>query len=174
MLASKSLDKKCIVHYKSSSIPYPLNDIALTLYQWLSTFKLCHDLPLKVNASSHDIILDVDAQKLQESWDVTEKAQANTFWEDVENWFTDRDPYFSFLQDVASGIIFKKRGEMSRLNPTFKFGKVGLGFFLTTNLLNPGAKVIKIDEEVGMRIPGNMLLVGHVIQGHDDVKSGRI
>lgn len=46
---------------------------------------------------------------------------------------------------------------------------MGLGFFLTTNLLNPGSKVIEIDQKVGMRFPGNMLMVGRVVQGVDGI-----
>lgn len=35
--------------------------------------------------------------------------------------------------------VFQRRQEkMRELRPTFHFGTLGLGFFLTTNLLNPG------------------------------------
>lgn len=42
---------------------------------------------------------------------------------------------------------------------------MNLGFFLTTNLLNPGSKAIAIDKKVGLRVPGNLLLIGRCRPG---------
>lgn len=58
--------------------------------------------------------------------------------------------------------------------PKFTLGNMGLGFFLTTNLLSPGAKAIQIDKDPSARAHGNMFLVGKVVQGYDDVNSGKI
>lgn len=77
-------------------------------------------------------------------------------------------------EDMTRAVVAQTKEELRKSIPTLTFGEMGLEFFLTTNLLNPGAKVIRIDEKVGFRVPGNLLLVGHVVQGQDNIKSGKI
>ena len=72
------------------------------------------------------------------------------------------------LEDIMKE---KRYAALQEFRPTIEFGTTGLGFFLTTNLLNPGARVIDIDKNIGMRMPGDMLLVGKVAQGSDPVKT---
>lgn len=45
---------------------------------------------------------------------------------------------------------------------TIHMGKID--FFLTTNLLMPTEKVISIDDKIGIQVPGDLFIVGKLIQ----------
>lgn len=105
----------------------------------------------------------MDGNDLISKWGLSEE---NTPMDDsldqkLLNWVND---------DPPEGIMQERKKHLLKVSPKFEFGALGLDFFLTTNLLNPGSKVIKIDQKVGMRVPGNLVLVGSVATGEDPVK----
>lgn len=106
-----------------------------------------------------------------QSWQFSEEELSVDFADQVHNLATKS---FFADEDMTRAVVAQTKEELRKNIPTLTFGEMGLGFFLTTNLLNPGAKVIRIDEKVGFRVPGNLLLVGHVVQGQDTIKSGKI
>ncbi|BCS04067.1 uncharacterized protein AKAW2_70945S [Aspergillus luchuensis] len=127
------------------------------------TFAINHDCPLDINATDYDIAFDIRINDMENQWDITDD------WYAIEGDWLEMFNQWVYKDDKGpSDAVFQRRQEkMRELRPTFHFGTLGLGFFLTTNLLNPGAKVIEIDKQVGMRVPGDLLLVGKVVQAAD-------
>lgn len=70
----------------------------------------------------------------------------------------------SIFDELFNGVI-DKGWFVSNLptlpTPDLKMGS--LDFFLTTNLLMPGQKVISIDSTVGLRVPHDFYIVGNVV-----------
>ncbi|BCS15668.1 hypothetical protein AKAW_11015 [Aspergillus luchuensis IFO 4308] len=116
-----------------------------------------------INATDYDIAFDIRINDMENQWDITDD------WYAIEGDWLEMFNQWVYKDDKGpSDAVFQRRQEkMRELRPTFHFGTLGLGFFLTTNLLNPGAKVIEIDKQVGMRVPGDLLLVGKVVQAAD-------
>lgn len=90
-------------------------------------------------------------------------SKDGNWWQGLKDFFTDIG-----IPPLAK-INEQRKEKRAGISPKFHFKKMGLGFFPTTNLLNPGSKVIEIDQKVGMRFPGNMLMVGRVVQGVDGI-----
>ncbi|KAL6922480.1 hypothetical protein ACHAPO_011177 [Fusarium lateritium] len=133
-----------------------------------TTYSLNDDVDLIVKTTDTDVSFSIDASKVTEKWQLSdEKIDHKGDWFDrattAINNFVSANPTESALN--------KRREWMGSLKPSIEFDVVGLGFFMTTNLLNPGAKVIKLDQAVGLRLPKDLLLVGDVIQGQDAVKA---
>lgn len=122
---------------------------------------------MKSSTTNYDVTFEIDMSEADTKWDISDKVikKEKSFWENVGDFFTDVGIA------PAPRIYEERKSHLRKLSPKFEFGKMGLGFFLTTNLLNPGATVIKIDTDVGVRFPSNMLLVGHVGKGEDLVKN---
>lgn len=136
--------------------------------QLRSTYKLNHDCPMKITATDADLTFDIDTNNIESHWALTEKEvpiETNSAGEKLSRWLD------KALNSGPPEKIMKQRTEkLSELRPRLDFGILGLGFFLSTNLLNPGAQVIEIDQDVGMRLPGNLVLVGSVVTGVDSEK----
>lgn len=130
-----------------------------------TTFCLAHDFPLEIKTTDYDATFDINTSGMESHWKVDDEpmSQDGGFWESVKKFFKD------IGIPPPAAIYEKRKAKLAGLTPQFHFNKMGLGYFLTTNLLNPGSKVIEIDKKVGMRVPGNMLLVGHVVQGVDGI-----
>ncbi|KAL4759201.1 uncharacterized protein BDW70DRAFT_140153 [Aspergillus foveolatus] len=150
--------------------PYNYSTVAGRISKWKTTLKLDHDIPLRINSTDYDITLEADTEQLAQSWQFSEEELSVDFADKVHNLATKS---FFADEDMTRAVVAQTKEELRKNIPTLTFGEMGLGFFLTTNLLNPGAKVIRIDEKVGFRVPGNLLLVGHVVQGQDNIKSGK-
>lgn len=130
-------------------------------------FKLHTELNLKIKVTDTDFSFDIDTEDLQKSWVVTtsKRDAEGDFWKKASNGLN------NFVSPSPTDDVNGKRETwMSSLKPSFDFKAVGLGFFLTTNLLNPGAKVIKLDNQI-LRIPRDIVLVGDVVQGKDAIKN---
>lgn len=48
--------------------------------------------------------------------------------------------------------------------PNVKISSIGLGFLRTTNILTPDARAIDFNEEIGLRAPKDIVLVGDVLE----------
>ncbi|KAJ5193562.1 hypothetical protein N7449_009704 [Penicillium cf. viridicatum] len=48
--------------------------------------------------------------------------------------------------------------------PNVKTSGIGLGFLCTTNILTPDARVVDFNEEIGLRAPRDIVLVGDVLE----------
>ncbi|KAG9251649.1 uncharacterized protein F5Z01DRAFT_692057 [Emericellopsis atlantica] len=130
-------------------------------------YKLHKDLGLHIQVTDKNFTFDINTDDLHTLWDI------NTSPRDADgDWFDRASTAMNnFVSASPPDAIHKKREEwMSGLRPSIDFNAVGLGFFLTTNLLNPGAKIIKLDPNV-LRIPRDIVLVGDVEQGTDTVKA---
>ena len=130
-------------------------------------YKLHTELNLNITVTDKDFSFNLDTKNLQTKWAIkTEVRDAEgDFWDKASNALN------NFVSPDPPESVHKKRQEwMSGLKPNISFNSVGLGFFLTTNLLNPGAKVIKLDDKI-LRIPRDIVLVGDVVQGTDLAKS---
>jgi hypothetical protein len=131
-----------------------------------SEYKLHKELNLHITVSDKDFTFDIDTDNLNTLWDITTKPR------DADgNWLDRASTAMNNLVSASppEAIQMKREEWMKSLRPSIDFNAVGLGFFLTTNLLNPGAKVIKLDPNV-LRIPRDFVLVGDVEQGTDMVK----
>lgn len=53
--------------------------------------------------------------------------------------------------------------DMTLKMPDINLKLEGLDFFLTTNLLSPGKKIIKVDTKAGLKTPRDFLLVGEIV-----------
>ncbi|RGP73941.1 hypothetical protein FSPOR_1635 [Fusarium sporotrichioides] len=145
-----------------------------------TTFSINHKIPLAIKATDYDITFHLKNDELASHCCLKDEWK---HWksDSLFPWLDDLDQEMARLErkilgdnwDAKAEALKMRHDKMREVMPKFSFGTVGLGFFLTTNLLNPGAKVIDIDKEVGMRMPGNLLLVGHVVQGKDVVKGSK-
>ncbi|KAL4917813.1 hypothetical protein BDW62DRAFT_201369 [Aspergillus aurantiobrunneus] len=132
----------------------------------ITTFSRGHNYPITTSATDEDVTIDINIENLEKHWSAT------------DDYNSDSRDIFAKIRDALTGRDIpapeearKKRPEgISEMVPKFKLNKMGLGFFLTTNLLGPGAKVIQIDQKAGPRFPAGMLLVGRVVEGYDSVK----
>ena len=130
---------------------------------------------MEIKVSDFDLTFNIDTKKMENHWELQDEVLSpppGLFKRLLEaldpgdRGFTEED------RIVYKEGIFKDRTKMLRdFRPDLQFRDMGLGFFLTTNLLNPGAKVIKVDDKIGVRMPGNLLLVGNMEQGVDEVKT---
>jgi hypothetical protein len=99
------------------------------------------DVKLNTTVTDHFIQMDLKVDK--KDW----KFQVTKDW----SWFpTDRQLGFEDVQPVL---------------PSFTISMGSMDFFLTTNLLLPGEKVIDVDKSdaAGLRIPHDYMLVGNVV-----------
>jgi hypothetical protein len=145
-----------------------------------TTFSINHKIPLVIKATDYDITFHLKNDDIASHCSLKDELRERQS-DSLIPWLDNLDQNMAGLLRDIFGDDFTARDEAKKMRhdkmrevmPKFSFGTVGLGFFLTTNLLNPGAKVIDIDKEVGMRVPGNLLLVGHVVQGEDIVKASK-
>lgn len=116
--------------------------------------------------TDNNFSFEIDTSNLHSMWDMSTGPR-----EAEGNWFDKLSTAMNnFVSPTPPDDIQKKREEwMKSLRPSIKFNAVGLGFFLTTNLLHPGAKVIQLDPKV-LRIPRDLVLVGEIVQGTDSIK----
>ncbi|KAJ5279658.1 hypothetical protein N7478_005030 [Penicillium angulare] len=145
-----------------------------------TTFSIDYKFPLVTKITDYDITFNIDANEIEDkvsmkdSWLHWKSNGLIPILDDLEQVLERLGRGIFGGNNVAGTDALEKRHKkMREVLPKFKFGTIGLGFFLTTNLLNPGAQVIKVDKKVGMRLPGNMLVVGEVIQGKDMEKKVR-
>ncbi|KAJ5089004.1 hypothetical protein N7532_007688 [Penicillium argentinense] len=130
-----------------------------------TTFSIDHDFPLEIKTTDYDATFDINTEGMESHWKVDDEPMAKEggVWQTVKD-------FFEIKSIPPTPEIYEQRKKkLAGVSPKFHFKKMGLGYFLTTNLLNPGSKVIEIDKRVGMRFPGNMLLVGRVVQGVDSI-----
>ncbi|KAL8758637.1 MAG: hypothetical protein Q9184_003864 [Pyrenodesmia sp. 2 TL-2023] len=132
-----------------------------------SSYSIDHTFPLKITVSNTDFTFDIDTDTMTDHWKISDAEIArngNIFMRFIKG-------FANLLSPSPPEHILKQRSEwMAGLKPAIDFDVVGLGFFMTTNLLSPGEKVINFDQKAGFRFPRDLLLVGDVVQGSDPLK----
>ena len=128
------------------------------------------DYSIYTTASNYDISFEIFTGMMDKNWAIKDEETgltgnaAEKFIQGLAN---------LIASDPPPHLMTARRNALQSMSPRPKLDTGGLGFFLTTNLLNPGAKVIEIDKDVGMRLPKDMVLVGDIVQGVDIVKQAQ-
>jgi len=107
------------------------------------------DKALRTFSVLDDSTLTIDCSITQADWTVALEGAEKSFWEK--------------LLGGASEVVPQWIKALSVAMPDFKISFGKLDFFLTTNLLMPGKKLIEIDHDIGIQVPGDFYIVGKLI-----------
>lgn len=134
-----------------------------------TTYKLDTHLDLNIKTTDTDVSFNIKTDNLNEKWTMSDEKIGYK-----GNWLERTNKVLNTLvsSKPTEEALNKRKDWMGGLKPEIQFDVVGLGFFMTTNLLNPGARVIQLDHAAGFRLPKDLLLVGDVVKGSDLVKVG--
>ncbi|GJJ09110.1 hypothetical protein Clacol_003332 [Clathrus columnatus] len=102
------------------------------------------NFPIKI---SEDYKLTLNFKVLKDDWSVKVIPDSTDFWDQLGGG-SDQTP--TWILSMNIGI------------PDLEINMGSLDYFLTTNLLLPTRKVIDIDTELGLQIPGDFFIVGNV------------
>lgn len=88
--------------------------------------------------------IHLDASCKPDDWSVTTTAE--------DHWYM----FWKWAKDI------KEMKDARPDLPSFSLALLDLDFFMTTNLLLPGQKVIELDNKPGSRFPRDLYLVGQI------------
>ena len=106
------------------------------------------DKPLCLCAIVDDYTLSIRCSIVKDDWKVDLASDDQSWW----------DKFCGGTKDIPDWIK-----HLSSELPNLALELGSLYFFLTTNLLMPTRKVIKIDSYYGIQVPGDFYLVGKVV-----------
>jgi len=132
-----------------------------------TTYTFNDDVPLKSTVTDKTFEFDIDTDGMRNKWKFTDESidRTGAWYERAGKWIANL-----ITAGPPDDVNNKRKEWMKSLKPDIDFPEVGMGFFLTTNLLLPGAKVISLDSVAGLRFPRDIMLVGDVVQGDDKEK----